>query len=318
MRRRAVLVAALGALAACGRTGPPPPLTGAAGDGPVVIERGADVDEGARLVAGRARTADVLYLGELHDNPEHHAIQARVLAAVAVGGRPAVGLEMVDETRQAELDAAVRGTGDAAEVDRRLEWQKRGWPDFAMYWPLLALARARGLATVALDLDPGLTRRVSRDGLGAAGLDAARLRSALPDDPARDQAITRRIRSAHCDMVSESRAARMLDSWYARNVVIARRLAGALERSPQVVVIIGRGHQSPGGVPDQLAALRPGTRQLVVAFVETTDAPDREPAAPTADIVWRTGGRERADPCRGLPQRLGRAAAPGVAGRTVG
>jgi hypothetical protein len=99
----------------------------------------------------------------------------------------------------------------------------------------------------------------------------------------------------------------MLESWYARNVVIARRLSAALARAPQVVVIIGRGHQSPGAVPEQLDALRPGTRQLVVALFEgQADGA----AETTADVVWLTPARPRPDPCRSLPQRLGAVGRP--------
>jgi uncharacterized iron-regulated protein len=271
---------------------------------PLVIGLGADLRASARLVAARARGAEVVYLGELHDNPEHHAIQARILEALlAAGGRPAIAFEMVPEARQAALEAAVRGAAGPAEVDRELAWSAQGWPDFAMYWPLFELARVHALPVVATDLDPAVNRRISRDGLGAAGEDPARLRSALPDDPARDQAIARRIRAAHCDRISESRAGRMLESWYARNVIIARRVSGALGQAPQVVVIIGRGHQSPGAVPDQLEALRPGTRQLVVSLFE---GQADEPWAATADVVWLTPARPHPDPCLSLPQRLGR------------
>jgi uncharacterized iron-regulated protein len=295
-------------------------LAGCAGAGavggperaPLVIGPEADVDASARLVAARARRAEVVYLGELHDNPQHHAIQVRILEALlGDGARPAVAFEMVPETRQAALEALVGSDAGPLEVDRQLGWKAQGWPDFAMYWPLFELARRHGLPVVGADLDPAVTRRISRDGLGAAGEDPARLRSALPDDPARDQAIARRIRAAHCDRIGESRAVRMLESWYARNVVIARRLSGALQRAPQVVVIIGRGHQSPGAVPEQLEALRRGSRQLVVAFVEVEDgAPDAPPPGTTADVVWLTPARPRPDPCRGQALTLIHATPP--------
>jgi uncharacterized iron-regulated protein len=270
---------------------------------PLVIGPGADLAASVRLVAARARGAEVVYLGELHDNPQHHAIQVRILEAMlGAGGRPAVAFEMVPETRQAALEAAVQSTAGPAEVDRQLAWSAQGWPDFTMYWPLFELARKHGLPVVATDLNPDVNRRISRDGLGAAGEDPARLRSALPDDTARDQAIARRIRAAHCDRISESRAVRMLESWYARNVVIARRVSRALTQAPQVVVIIGRGHQSPGAVPEQLDALRPGTRQLVVALFEgQADGP----VETIADVLWLTPARPRPDPCLTLPQRLG-------------
>ncbi len=263
----------------------------------------ADLEATARLVAARAGSAEVVYLGELHDNPQHHAIQARILAALlAAGARPALAFEMVPETRQAALEAAVQGDAGQAEVDRLIGWSAQGWPDFTMYWPLFELARKHHLPVVGTDVDPAVVRRIGRDGLGAAGPDPARLRSALPDDPMRDQAIARRLRAAHCDQITEDRAIRMLEGWYARNVVIARRVSGGLERASQVVVIIGRGHQSPGGVPEQLAALRPGTRQLAVGLFEGEADGTTEPLS---DIVWVTPARPRVNPCLSLPQRLG-------------
>jgi uncharacterized iron-regulated protein len=268
---------------------------------PLVIRAGADITSSARVVAGRARAAEVVYLGELHDNPLHHAIQARVLEELLLAGaRPAVAFEMIPETRQALFEEALRSQTSPVEIERQLGWTAQGWPDFMMYWPLMDLARRNGLPVVGADLDPNVTRRISRDGIGAAGEDPARFRSALPDDPARDRAITRRIREAHCDRVTEGRAVRMLESWYARNVVIARRLVEALKVAPQVVVIIGRGHQSPGGVPEQLNALRPGTRQLVVALVDGEAEPGMK-----GDVVWLTPARPRPNPCLSLPQRLG-------------
>jgi uncharacterized iron-regulated protein len=304
--RPGVLLA--GALWLVGCAPAPAPAGSGSERGPLVIGLEADVAASAARVAARAREAEVVYVGELHDRARHHVIQTRILESMlAAGSRPALAFEMVPETRQAALDAAVRSGAGPAEVDRELQWTAQGWPDFAMYWPLFELARRHGLPVVGTDLDPSVTRRISRDGLGAAGEDPARLRSAMPDDPARDRAIAKRIRAAHCDRVSESRAGRMLESWYARNVVIARRLVGALERAPQVVVIIGRGHQSPGGVPEQLEALRPGTRQLVVALVELEPgAPELPPPGTAADVVWLTQGRPPGpDPCLGLPQRMG-------------
>jgi uncharacterized iron-regulated protein len=285
-------------------------VAGCAGGAPAAKERpvlafgpDAPVDASARLIADRARTVDVVYLGELHDNPQHHEIQARILEAMlATGSRPALAFEMIPETTQAALEAAVRSDAGPVEVDRQIGWTAQGWPDFAMYWPLFELARKHGLPVVGTDLDPAVARRVGRGGLRAAGEDAVRLRSAMPDDLARDRGIVQRLRAAHCNQISEDRANRMLDGWYARNVVMARRVAGGLERAPQVVVIMGRGHESPGAVPEQLATLRPGTRQLVVGLYEgQADGPTE----PLSDVVWVTANRPRPDPCLGLPQRLG-------------
>jgi hypothetical protein len=83
---------------------------------------------------------------------------------------------------------------------------------------------------------------------------------------------------------------------------MARRILQALEQAPQVVVIVGRGHQAPGGLADQVEALRPGASQLAVDFVEVgTEEPDQAP--PGNHIVWPTPSVERPDPCAPLRNR---------------
>ena len=209
---------------------------------------------------------------------------------------------MLDESQQSLASRAVAEAATAGDLEQRLSWRSRGWADFAMYWPLFKLARDTGLTVVALDLEPAVARRIARNGLGAAGPRGAVLGSALPADPEREAAIARAIREGHCGLLPEARVPGMVEAWHARNVTIARGLAAALERGRPVVVIIGRGHQDPGGVPAQLDRLRPGTRQLIVSLVEAP-APEREPVtAPRTpgDVVWITPVVERGDPCQSL------------------
>lgn len=271
----------------------------------------------ARCVAERAGAAQVLYLGEIHDNPVHHAVQRRVVEAlVERGARPALAFEMLPESQQAVAEAAVAGHGDREAVARALGWAGRGWPDFAMYWPLFELARRHRLPVVAADLEPATVREISRQGLASHGPAASRFVSLLPPDPAREARILATIRRAHCDLVPEQRLAGMVQGWHARNVVMARNIDGALGRAAQVVVIAGRGHQAEGGIPDQLAAVRPGVRQFVVALGE---GGREEPggAAARADLVWLTPAVERPDPCAGLRRQLGRSPSPPGGGEGV-
>jgi hypothetical protein len=82
---------------------------------------------------------------------------------------------------------------------------------------------------------------------------------------------------------------------------MARGIAAALDRGRRVAVIVGRGHQAPGGLPAQLAALRPGTRQFVVDLVEA--GPDAAVPPSTADAVWVSPAVPRTDPCATLRPR---------------
>jgi uncharacterized iron-regulated protein len=303
--RNALLVASAAALCACARAAVPAAPSGSAGH-QVVLPAGADVRASARRIARLARDADVIYLGEQHDNPEHHAQQRAVVGAlVSEGMRPALAFEMLNERQQPAVDRAMAEPSTPEELGRRLEWKSRGWPDFSMYWPLFELARRDRLPVLAIDLDPAVVRRIAREGRASVAGPRESLDSLLPVDRERDAAVTRSIRDGHCGLLPESRLPFMVQAWHARNVTMARHIAAAVDGGRPVVVIIGRGHQDPGGLPAQLAALRPGTRQFVVSMVEMSPDAGAEPPveATTADVVWRTRAVDRGDPCAGLRPR---------------
>ena len=287
----------------------------------------------ARRIAARARDAQIVYLGESHDNPHHHVDQARVLEAMLAGGaRPALAFEMLAQDQQPALDEAMRAGADPAAVGKRLGWVDRGWPDFEMYRPLFDLARRYGLPVVATDLDHPTVRRIAKEGLGALPADErSRLASRLSPEADRERGIfrvvqrpvgeleralgisedhdrnaVRRIEDDHCGLLPSGVVAGMVDAWHARNVTMARRILQALARAAQVVVIVGRGHQAPGGLADQVDALRPGTRQLIVDFVEA-GVEETSRAGPDNHIVWHIVWPrppvERPDPCAPLRNR---------------
>ena len=270
----------------------------AAAAGGFVLAQDGDPERQARLVAARASLARVVYLGETHDNPVHHAHQARVLQALLrAGARPALAFEMLTQDQQPEVDGAMRGADGAAALDARLRWRERGWPDFAMYQPLFELALSDRLPVIAADLDPGTVRRIAKEGLGVlpeAELD--RVVSRLRPDPEREARLEREIAEAHCGLLPAAAIPFMVQAWHARNVVMARHIGQALDEGRRVVVIVGRGHLERGGLPDQLHALRPGTRQLIVDFAEAPLDESAPPPGPNS-IRWLTRGVDRGDPC---------------------
>ena len=117
----------------------------------------------------RLARADFVLLGERHDNPDHHMLQAEVLRSlIAVGRRPAVGFEMLGlddaSTIAGHLAAA---PNDAAGLGRAVNWNQRGWPDWAMYQPIAEAALQAKLRIVATNLPLTTARKMTRDGLAA-------------------------------------------------------------------------------------------------------------------------------------------------------
>src|SRR2546429_669780 len=71
-------------------------------------------------LAGRLAGARFVLLGERHDNPEHHALQARLLRGmIAAGRRPAVGFEMLSTADATAIARYLAGSPKEASGDRK-------------------------------------------------------------------------------------------------------------------------------------------------------------------------------------------------------
>jgi uncharacterized iron-regulated protein len=269
------------------------PLSGRTWD--VRAEREIPVD----VLLERASTFRFLILGETHDNPEHHRLQARILAAMLQAGRaPALAMEQFDQEHQAALDEARRRgernperIADAGRFDRK-GWS---WPD---YRPLVELAIANDLPIIAANLSREEARAVARTGQPAGGLAAAtpELRAALERD----------LVEGHCGMRPPSATlAGMVEAQRARD----ERMASALERSGErgAVLIAGAGHaRRDRGVPLYVSGAA-REQLLAVAFVEIELGRNElrayadEGLAGSYDVIRFTPRAVREDPCKNLP-----------------
>jgi len=110
----------------------------------------SQVDAAVAAVEG----ADLIAIGERHDNPDHHRLQAELVAALAPAG---LAFEMIPQAME-ETANRLRADGASREaLAEALEWQARGWPDFALYAPILEAVPEAYIAGGAL----------SREALGA-------------------------------------------------------------------------------------------------------------------------------------------------------
>src|SRR6056297_1957029 len=114
---------------------------------------------------------DVVFLGEVHDNPIHHALQADAVRAL----RPAaLVFEMLTPAQAALINDYVT-LPDANRLAEALSWDESGWPDFAFYAPILAAGVASGARVYGTTLPRDRLMQAMRgDPAGAFGQDAGR------------------------------------------------------------------------------------------------------------------------------------------------
>jgi uncharacterized iron-regulated protein len=290
------------------------PLAGSVWD----VASGERVDP-ATLVAALAAYPLAL-LGEKHDNPDHHRLQARVLAGIVAAGRwPAVVFEMLAGDLDADVDR-VRAAAEPSPSDlrRALDWDTRGSLAWDLYEPILATTLAARLPIAAGGLDPTLRATLKADGATALrpgertqlGLD----RTVPPDERA---AMVADIREAHCGRAPDILLTRMVTLQRAVDGSLARALLAAAARpdADGALLIAGIEHvRHDRGVPALLRDWAPETPVASVAFLEViggaetvaADLAQRRLSHYPFDFVWFTPRVDDLDPCEKFESELGR------------
>lgn len=270
----------------------------AADDGPIVeVASGAGLSRTA--LEARLRTADVVILGEVHDNPAHHRLQAELVASLAPA---ALSFEMLGPADEGPLARLRRDGADAAVMGAVLRWAERGWPDFALYAPILAAAP--GAPVTGGAVAPEALRQAMTAGADAAArpvlgaMAGAYGLAARFDAATQAEAVAEQIR-AHCNAVPESVAAGMVEAQRLRDAAFADAVLRARAEGGEglVVLIAGAGHaRTDRGVPAYLEAAAPGLSVVALAFVERGDGVQAAAGMPF-DYVWFTDPAPREDPC---------------------
>ena len=272
------------------------------------VRAGRMVDEAALRAA--LPKADFVLLGETHDNPDHHELEARLIRVLtAAGRRPAAAFEMLDAELQPAVDETVlRAPHDPDALARAVGWKRSGWPDFALYRPVFLAALDAGLQIVAANLPRRQAHAVVERGLGA--LDpAAReiLEHAGPLTTEAAASLRAEMAESHCGTLPESALDDLVLMQRARDAELAERMLTAQGRG--AVLVAGAGHvRRDRGVPLDLAREAPSRSSIAVAFLEV--APElTDPKAYSAafstetlpfDYVLFTPQEERQDPCAEL------------------
>lgn len=235
--------------------------------------------------------ANILLLGEVHDNPLGHQQRFADLRQRVEGGwRPAIVMEQFDRENQAALTQAQAACADAQCVIAAAGGKRWEWPH---YEPVITLALRYRLPLVAGNVSRADAAIVMKQGLpavlGADTVAAFGLQEPLPADLFDGQRLA--IETGHCGKLPDSMALGMVRAQVARDVWMAKMLQDHAQTG--AVLLAGNGHvRKDLGVPRWLTASTRAKTQ-VRGYVEEGDA--IEPAA--YDQTITVAAHPRPDPC---------------------
>ncbi len=246
--------------------------------------------------------ADYLLLGEKHDNPDHHRLRQQFLAQL----QPDIALvsfEMLDHTRQAQLNLLSGVNPESTDIRKALDWDDEGW-NWDFYGPLLSTLLQAGVAVRAAN--------ISQSDVMEAYSGALNQSAATVLTPAQLQVLEQEIDASHCGMLPASQFAAMVRVQQARDYQMTRSLLSDELGNAQVpqagvrVLVAGNYHvRKDLGVPKYLQALSDNADVLLtVAFLEVAEAMmdpqmylEMNYAAEAFDYVWFTPAAAEQDYC---------------------
>lgn len=243
----------------------------------------------AQDIPESAQAADVIFLGEVHDNPAHHAVQAAWVGALQP---KAVVFEMISPALAARITEDVREDSEVLEMV--LAWEESGWPDFEMYFPIFNAAPGAAIFGGGIpreEVEPVMNGDFSvffsPDEVRLLGLDQS-----LPDH---EQAERESLQAtAHCDALPAEVLPAMVAVQRARDAALAHAVLRAVNQGlTPVAVITGNGHiREDWGAPATLAQAAPHLEIFTLVQSEEGSAPDGG-----FDLMLDATAPDRPDPC---------------------
>lgn len=248
------------------------------------------------------QSANYILLGELHDNPSHHALQAWVVRAmVEKSRRMSLVVEMIaaDQTNALKIFYETPRR-DSEQLRLFLDWDQSGWPDFAMYAPIFRAALLGDYPIVAGNLDRTLLPALHKEGWAALSDDERkrlRIPQTLPE--ATGPAIRTTIATSHCNALPEKLVQTFSEIQFARDATLAEAMRSQ-KGDHGALLIAGLEHvRGDRGVPWHLRKANVGGKILSVAFIEVEDHKTNPADYDDTgfDILWFTPALPRVARC---------------------
>lgn len=231
---------------------------------------------------------DLIFLGEVHDNPEHHLIQVQILQALdARCGPPALAMEIFQSPQQDALDRYLADDIPEETFLKMVDWKKSWGYDYLFYRPLLLWAKANRRPILAVNAPVDVVRKVARQGL--SGLDAGERNAIAGEIDLNRQAHRDYLRGVY----EQHRHGELerFDYFYEAQCVWEETMAENASRffekgKTRLVVIAGNGHLiNKYGIPERTLKRVPVSAATLLPYPIHGKA---ELQKEIADYIWLT------------------------------
>jgi uncharacterized iron-regulated protein len=214
-----------------------------------------------RQILQSLRSANITYLGEIHDSTTDHQDQLTILQDLRQKGpKLAIGLEMFQKPFQGALDRYLAGQISETELQAQSEYQKRWGFPWENYAPLLRLAKEQRIPVIALNTPTEITRKVAKQGLASLQGDDLKYIPPLAEIDRSNTAYRDRIFASYRQhQLQATTNSKSFDRFYEAQLLwdetMAATAATFYRQNPQsrLVIIAGQAHISYGhGIPSRL------------------------------------------------------------------
>ncbi len=216
-----------------------------------------------------AKKTNLIFVGEIHDIPEYHRLELKVIKALHESDAPLViGLEMFRADSQKALDNWVNG---GLSLDNFLpiyydNW-RQGWP---LYKDIFSYAREHRISMIGLNIPDEIAKTVARKGFTSLTTNE---KKQLPPgiscdiDPTYMEFI-KKAYAGHARAV-DKKFLNFCEAQMVWDKSMAWHLIEYLKKHPgkTVIVLAGVGHAWKRGIPEQVSRLSKYTSTVILPLI---------------------------------------------------